>query len=335
MIIGVGISGGVDSAASALLLKRAGHQVLGYTLRMTDADCKRARQVAVKLDVPLREIDARKQFSSKILDYFAGEYAKGRTPSPCVMCNRIFKFGFLLNAMLADGCDCMATGHYARIENGRLLRGVDKNKDQSYFLAQVPKDVFTLVKFPLGGMLKTDVKQLVYGEYIVSPEEGESQDLCFVGEGDVFGIVAQRYPELLKEGDIVSMDGHVLGRHKGAFAHTIGQRRGLGLGGGPWFVVKVDIEENKVVVGQQKDLCCRRVLLSNMNWMHGKPASEMKVEVQLRYLMRPRMASLLPKDEDCAELLFEEDAPLAPAGQLAVAYVGDEVMASGWIENAT
>ena len=334
MIIGVGISGGVDSAASALLLKRAGHQVLGYTLRMTDADCTRARQVAVKLDVPLREIDARKQFSSQILDYFACEYAKGRTPSPCVICNRIFKFGFLLDEMLADGCDCMATGHYARIENGRLLRGVDKNKDQSYFLAQVPKDVFTRIKFPLGGMLKADVKKLVYGENLVSPEEGESQDLCFVGEGDVFGIVAQRHPELLKEGDIVSMDGHVLGRHKGAFSHTIGQRRGLGLSGGPWFVVKVDIDGNRVVVGQQKDLCCRRVLLSNMNWMHGKPGSEMKVEVQLRYLMRPRMASLLPKDEDCAELLFEEDAPLAPAGQLAVAYVGDEVMASGWIENA-
>ncbi len=331
MIVGVGISGGVDSATTALLLKRAGHQVRGYTLRMTGADCHKARQVASRLDIPLFELDIQQQFDRMVLDYFAAEYACGRTPSPCVKCNRLFKFGFLLDAMRADGCDCIATGHYARIEDGCLKRGIDSSKDQSYFLAQVPSNVFPYIMFPLGNMLKSHVKQIVYEEGIVSPEEGESQDLCFVSDGNVFSIVTQRRPELLKDGDIVTMDGKVLGRHRGAFAHTIGQRRGLGLGGGPWFVVKVDIAENKVIVGRQEDLNCRHVHLSGMNWLREMPASTVRVEAQLRYLMKPRKAMLAPAGDNEAELIFEEDAPLAPEGQLAVAYDGDSVVASGWI----
>jgi tRNA-specific 2-thiouridylase len=185
--------------------------------------------------------------------------------------------------------------------------------------------------FPLGNMLKSHDKQIVYEEGIVSPEEGESQDLCFVSDGNVFSIVTQRRPELLKDGDIVTMDGKVLGRHRGAFAHTIGQRRGLGLGGGPWFVVKVDIAENKVIVGRQEDLNCRHVHLSGMNWLREMPASTVRVEAQLRYLMKPRKAMLAPAGDNEAELIFEEDAPLAPEGQLAVAYDGDSVVASGWI----
>ncbi len=333
MKVGIGISGGIDSTAAALLLQKAGYQLAAYTMRNTEASVSRAEQVAARLNIPLTVLDLRSEFHELIVKYFGDEYAAGRTPSPCVLCNRLIKFGLLKRMAMEDGCDRFATGHYALLENGSLFRGKDASKDQSYFLAQVPAEEFRNVMFPLGEMLKTSVRELVCSRGLLPPDCGESQDLCFVDTGDFTPIVLDMHPELDVPGEIVTGDGRVLGHHKGAFSHTVGQRRGLGLGGGPWFVLGVDIPERRVKVGRQEDMFCREVELSGVNWMEEKTSSGIRVQVQLRYLMRPRDAELVPCEDGRARIVFDEKAPLAPSGQQAVAYCGDKVVAGGWIEN--
>lgn len=332
MIVGVGISGGVDSTAAAYLLKQAGYDVRGYTMLISDSDTTRAQEAAERLQIPLHTIDLRDQFERLIVDYFTQEYRSGKTPSPCVRCNRLFKFGLLRDFILNDGCDAMATGHYAQVINGSLHRGADPQKDQSYFLSQVPLQIFDNVIFPLGDRIKADVKELMLNLNLVPPSLGESQDLCFVNADGFDKIVLSKFPELAKRGDIVTKDGKVLGQHSGAFAYTIGQRRGLGLGGGPWFVIGVDVLHNKVTVGRQEDLYCDKVHLTHMNWLTDVPVEKMHVQAQLRYLMRPRDAVLIPTNKaQEADLIFDEPAPLVPAGQLGAAYLGTQVVASGWI----
>ena len=333
MKIGVAISGGVDSALTAFLLKETGAEVIGYTMLLTDGgDTERAASVAEKLNIRHVVVDLRERFERDVLSYFASEYAAGRTPSPCCRCNPLIKFGALWERMAADGCEKMATGHYARIvqNDGRfeLRKAVDLTKDQSYFLSRLTQNELSRVCFPLGDMHKSDVKARAEELGLVPQEQRESQDLCFVSNGGHAEFVLARFPELKRRGDIVDTSGKKLGEHDGAFQYTIGQRRGLGLGGGPWFVTEVDVPQNRVVIGHADDMKCRSVKVRNLNWLGDNSGA---LEVRLRYQMKPLAATITQIDDVFWNIVFSADAPRVPAGQLAVAYNGDTVIASGWI----
>ena len=339
MRIGIGISGGVDSAVSASRLLAQGHEVVGFTMVLcpsshTDETVEKAAQVAKKLGIEHVVLDFSTSFQQEILDYFVGEYAIGHTPSPCVRCNRRIKFGIMQKAILDHGCDRMATGHYARLAqsgNGiQLLRGVDPIKDQSYFLAQLTQEQLSKAYFPLGDSLKAEVKAEGASLGLVPQSQSESQDLCFLPNGEFASFVAKARPDLVKPGWIIDTQGKRLGQHTGAFQYTIGQRRGLGLGGGPWFVVAIDMQANTVTIGHQEELFCHEIAIDGLNWL-VPPQEELPVQVQLRYRMRPVNAILTTTGPSTATLAFSEGAPLAPSGQLAVAYQGNQVLASGWI----
>jgi len=332
--VGIGMSGGTDSTAAAMLLLEAGYDVVGYTMLTTDdseAVVAKAAAVAAKLGIEHRTIDLRDSFKCNVLDALVEGYANGLTPSPCVVCNRKLKFGALRERMLADGCDFAATGHYAQLtrdETGhiQLRRGIDKTKDQSYFLAQLTSKQLETVIFPLGDRLKGELKEKVKSLGLVPKEETESQDLCFVPNGGIGDFVAEHRPALRHDGWIVDPTGRRLGRHDGAFQYTPGQRRGLGLGGGPWFVIRTDMMTNTVVVGHREELGVMTLHVNGMNWLI-EPQWPVTCVAQVRYLMKPREA-LVYTD---GTVTFTEPLEAAPPGQLCVFYDGDIVLGSGWI----
>ena len=337
MKVGIGISGGVDSAVAAARLIEQGNQVVGFTMLVCpsgEASLEKAATVAKKLGIRHVVLDFTAGFQKEILDYFVAEYANGHTPSPCVRCNQRIKFGLLLQAILKEGCDCMATGHYARIahegEAIRLLRGCDPVKDQSYFLAQLTREQLSKACFPLGELQKSEVKERGEALGLVAKSQAESQDLCFLPNGEFAEFVSRARPDLVRPGWIVDAEGRRLGRHTGAFQYTIGQRRGLGLGGGPWFVIRVDMETNEVVIAHEEELTCQTIPIGGLNWL-STPEDALQCQVQLRYRMRPVQATLAQNADGSAALSFPNGAPLAPPGQLAVAYNGPQVLASGWI----
>lgn len=339
-LIGVGLSGGTDSTCALLELREAGYAPVAYTM-ITGEDgdqqiLNAAKAVAKKLDVKHKIVDVKSCFDDKVLQYFRTTYASGKTPSPCVACNRFVKFGALMESILADGCEFMATGHYARLQRTdsgmSLLRALDSRKDQSYFLSQVDRASFNRVLFPLGELLKTDVAQRVKELGIVPKAEKESQDLCFLPDGRYDLYLEKFYPDLSKEGWIVDSFGKQLGRHMGAFRYTPGQRRGLGLGGGPWFVIRTDIVKNQVVVGHQDELSISTINLSGLNWL-TTPVQTLSCRVQIRYLMKPRAATLFANESGCGQLVFDDPIESAPPGQLAVGYDDQQVLFSAWIEN--
>jgi len=347
-IVGIGMSGGTDSSLSAYLLAEQGCEVRGFTLRMwhepstkfSDAHVERARGVAAKLGIAHRVVDIGPEFLARIVAPFVAEYAHGRTPSPCVCCNMQVKFGLMLDLAREDGCSALATGHYVRTftkPSGRigLHRGVDGTKDQSYFLAGLTQDQLAHARFPLGEMEKKVVKAKAAELGLVPPSQGESQDLCFVPDGDCAAFLARQRPDLGRPGRIVSLEGEDLGTHDGAFHYTIGQRRGLGLSGGPWYVVRTDVARNLVVVGQRSDLMAQEVRLSGFNWVGVAPVQELRVVAQLRYNMRPVPAQLRMTGETTAVLDFAEPVSAVTPGQFAVAYLDDEVAGGGWIEEGS
>lgn len=332
--VGIGMSGGTDSTAAAMLLLEAGYDVVGYTMLTTDeseAVVAKAAAVAAKLGIEHRTIDLRDSFKCSVLDALVEGYANGLTPSPCVVCNRKLKFGALRERMLADGCNFAATGHYARLtrdETGhiQLRRGIDKTKDQSYFLAQLTSEQLETVIFPLGDRLKGELKEKVKSLGLVPKEEAESQDLCFVPNGGIGNFVAEHRPALRHDGWIVDPTGRRLGRHDGTFQYTPGQRRGLGLGGGPWFVIRTDMTTNTVVVGHREELGVTTLRVNCMNWLI-EPQWPVTCVAQVRYLMKPREATVHPD----GTVIFTEPLEAAPPGQLCVFYDGDIVLGSGWI----
>jgi tRNA-specific 2-thiouridylase len=345
--IAVGMSGGVDSSVAALLLKKQGHNVVGLTAHMwregsrccSREDIRRAERVCAKLGIPHYVVDLCGEFEELIVDPFVDEYAAGRTPSPCPLCNSRLKFGLLLKKALDVGATHVATGHYARVATSddgpcRLLKGKDEAKDQSYFLFTLSQEQLSKCVFPLGEMTKNHVTELAREQCVPVREDGESQDLCFVGKRDYVAFVEDRRPELRHEGDLVDTSGKKLGTHQGIHRFTIGQRRALGVAvGEPMYVVRIDAAANTVVLGTREETVRESFVASGVNWIVGEPAEkELKLHVRIRYNHAGAPARVTALGADRVEVQFDSPEFAVTPGQCAVFYQDDEVVGGGWIE---
>lgn len=356
--VAVGLSGGVDSAVAAFLLKEQGYRVIGITMKIWDnsfeiredarhacfgpgeeEDVEHARQVCACLDIPYHVFDLSGQYRNTVIDYFTAEYRAGRTPNPCVKCNDRMKFGFLLEAAreAGHGFDYFATGHYARI--GRtdagacvLMRGVDPLKDQSYFLSGLKREILPGLLFPLGELCKDEVRSIARRAALPVAELPESQD--FIAGGDYAPLFCCND---IRPGAITDTDGNVLGEHAGIINYTIGQRRGLGIGGSPEprYVVAIDAGANRVVVGGKDDLLARGLVARGINLLAGDalPSSE-RVTAKIRQNHPGVPASVEPAGEDSLRVLFETPQASVTPGQSVVLYDGDVVLCGGIIESA-
>ncbi|MEX2617688.1 MAG: tRNA 2-thiouridine(34) synthase MnmA [Alphaproteobacteria bacterium] len=352
----VAMSGGVDSSVAAALMAEAGYEVIGVTLQLYDhgaavarkgaccagQDIHDARNVADRIGIPHYVLDYESRFREAVIDEFADSYLRGETPIPCVRCNQTVKFQDLLATARDLGADALATGHYVRRAAGpggpALLRAVDADRDQSYFLFATTRGQLDYLRFPLGAMEKPETR--VHAERFGLPvaDKPDSQDICFVPEGNYARIVERLRPEAHAPGEIVDRAGNVLGRHEGIINFTIGQRRGLGLGGrlegeDLLYVVRLDPERRRVIVGPRTALGVDRLLLGTVNWIGdgAQPPDDMACSVKLRSTMAPVAARLQTgADGNTVVRLDEPQFGISP-GQACVFYDGDRVLGGGWI----
>lgn len=350
MKVAVGMSGGVDSSVTAALLQREGHEVTGIFMRLgvgsgdgaerrccSLEDGRDAERVARKLGIRFYDLDYRAAFRDSVIRGFVEGYLRGETPNPCATCNRDVKFGVLLKQAMDLGCDALATGHYARIVEGPkgplMARGLDPLKDQSYFLFPISRENLGRIRFPLGGLTKKEVRQIAHELDLPTKKKSESMDICFVGQSDYADVLERERPGSLKPGEILHTDGRRLGRHEGQARHTIGQRRGLGIGGGdPLFVVGKDPAANTVTVGPRETLLTRRLSFRVHAW-HSRPDPGDRVGVQIRY-NAPALEAVIEDpgtDGSTAVLKFTSPEERTSPGQAAVVYDGDTVLGGGWI----
>lgn len=338
------MSGGVDSSVAAALLAEQGHEVVGLTAHLWREgsrccsldDARRARQIADFLDIPHYLVNALGFFGERIVAPFVQEYAEGRTPSPCVRCNEVVKFGLLLREALALGCTHLATGHYARAarrEDGwHLSRGRDRQKDQSYFLHRLDASQLARVLFPLGDMMKSEVTALAKEKKLPVAFTSESQDLCFVTTDGYAEFIEKRRPHLHQPGPIVDTGGRVLGRHDGFYHFTVGQREGLGIASPARLYVKeLRADTNTVVVAALEETLKPGCRVENAHWIRPAPAGALECGVQLRYRHAGARATVRPTGDGGAQVDFAEPQFAVTPGQAAVFYDGDDVLGGGWI----
>lgn len=353
----VAMSGGVDSSVVASLLHEEGYDVIGVTLQLYDhglalekkgaccagQDIYDAQMVAEARGFPHYVLNYENKFSDAVMEDFADSYLRGETPIPCVRCNQTVKFRDLLAVAKDLNADCMATGHYIRrmMVDGRaeLHRAVDPTKDQSYFLFATTQEQLDFLRFPLGGWGKDVTRDHARRFGLVTAEKPDSQDICFVPNGDYKKVVKKLRPEADQPGDIVHIDGRVLGRHDGVVGYTVGQRKGIGVGGGhtennaPLYVIRVDAEKAQVIVGPREALACATVNLKDCNWLHDQTGG-MDVTVKLRSVAQPLPARLTLGEGGKAALTLETPQFGISPGQAAVCYADDRVLGGGWIASA-
>ncbi len=348
------MSGGVDSSVAAALLKEQGHRVIGVTMK-TFCYSERpghgktccgldgimdARRVADRLDIPHYVFDVEPEFTRDVIDDFVSEYARGRTPNPCVRCNGNTKFRDLMRRGETLGCDAIATGHYARVgtgENGNpvLLRGRDGHKDQSYFLWALPRELLPKLLFPLGELTKPEVRDKARELGLATAEKPESMEICFVPGGDYTEVLEQRLGPghaALSPGRLVTTDGETVGSHNGYARYTVGQRKGLGGGNGRrLYVLGTRPQTREVVVGNARELGRDRVEIGELNWLSRAPAVGERVRVQLRHRAKAVEARPSTVEQDRLVLGFEQAQGAVSPGQSAVVFRGDEVLGGGRI----
>ncbi len=330
-----GMSGGVDSGVSAALLLAQGYEVIGVTLKLWGDVTEEAQNIATQLGIPYYVVDSSSKFKKKVVNCFIKEYSKGRTPNTCVQCNENIKFEALLEKASELGAELIATGHYARIEsNGKsfvLKKGKDANKEQSYFLARLSQKVLSKTLLPIGDYTKTKVKEMAKDMGFIT--KSESQEICFIKNDNYREFLCDEIPE--KEGAIVDKNGEVLGKHKGFWGYTIGQRRGIGTPRDkPFYVTHINADENKIVVGDEEDLYSDNLIIDNLSWMSDfmtETTHESSIQVKIRYRHKPAWANITFQDKD-AIVKFKEPQRAITPGQLAVFYQEEAVIGSGWIK---
>lgn len=345
----VGMSGGVDSSVAALLLCAAGYEVAGITMRLkprallTDAQAAAmerevadAAAVCAKLGIPHFAPDFSETFSAQVIDAFVESYKHGETPNPCFRCNQRIKFGVLLDWALAHGFDKIATGHYAEIveENGRtLLKRAQDRKDQSYFLSGLTPAQLSRTLLPLNRMGKAEARALAQEHGLPVAQKPDSQEICFVPDNDYAAFLEKFGGDLPGEGDFIAPDGTVLGRHKGIYRYTVGQRKGLGIAlGAPRFVTEIDAARNTVTLGCDADRYTSLVRLRELNWIAVDAVEQpLWVEAKIRYAAQADRAWLTPTGGGTAQLQFETPQRAVTPGQVAALYQGDYVLGSGII----
>ncbi len=349
----VAMSGGVDSATTAALFVEAGCEVVGVTLQLYDhgaalakkgaccagQDIYDAGRVAERLGIPHYVLDYESRFRAEVIDNFADAYARGETPIPCVTCNQTVKFRDLLATAKELGADALATGHYARRVVGaagpELHRAADDGRDQSYFLFATTRAQLAFLRFPLGELSKDETRALARRFALPVASKPDSQDICFVPTGSYGDLVAKLRPEAIEKGTIVAQDGTVLGEHDGIIHFTVGQRKGLGIANAePLYVLRLEPETRRVVVGPRAALGERRVRLRGVNWLGPQPEQALRVSVKLRSAQPPVPATVTLDDAGGGEVMLDEPALGVAPGQACALYDGARVLGGGWIKRA-
>ena len=366
MKIAVAMSGGVDSSAAAAMLKAVGHELVGFTMQLWNQrrglsvgadgeplpsrccsldDVYDARRVAEGLGFPFYVLNLERDFERDVVEPFVQSYLEGETPIPCVACNSRLKFASLDRMALSVGCEKVATGHYARVryDEGkgryRLLRGLDARKDQTYFLWELTQEQLSRSLFPLGEMTKEEVREVARRHGLYVAEKKESQEICFVPDGDYAGFIDRyleaegREAERPARGEIVDTAGQVVGEHEGVHRFTVGQRRGLGVSRPlPLYVVRVEPESNRVVVGQDEELLSSEFTAAGVNWVaFDEPDAPFAADVRVRYRHTEAPATITPLEGGRARIRFDEPQRAITPGQATVFYRGEEVLGGGWI----
>lgn len=348
----VGMSGGVDSAACVLLLQRQGYDVSGVTLRLhhykdrpgtcgSADDLEEAARAAAQMGISHDVLDLCGIFRREVMEHFVSEYCAGRTPNPCLDCNRALKFGAMLDWALDRGFDYVSTGHYARVgldaASGRplLLRGVDAHKDQSYVLYQLTQHQLAHLLLPVGAYHKSEIRALAAEAGLINAQKPDSQDICFVPDGDYVRFLHEFGGVEPTPGDFVDASGHILGRHRGLVAYTTGQRKGLGVSADrPLYVLSKDAAHNTVLLGDDAELFSSALLASRVNWIIAPPSAPLCVTAKTRYSQRECAATVFPQDGGRVRVTFDEPQRAITAGQAVVFYCGDVVAGGATIETA-
>lgn len=348
----VALSGGVDSAVAAALLLEQGYDVTGVFLdtqiatvgeKSHESDvspAEQARRIGDHLGIPVEIVRAGGDFEREVLRPFAAEYVRARTPNPCVLCNRVFKFRHLLERANDCGAGWIATGHYARVQSRdgmpTLLRGRHVEKDQSYYIHRIGVETLARLMLPLGELDKQRVRTMADARGLPVLDRPESQDVCFANQGSYVAWVARFFPDALKPGDVLDIEGNVIGRHEGLAHYTIGQRKGLGIAmGRPVYVADLDVDANTVTLGPRETLLKRRLSAGDLTWLIKPPGRVFRARAQVRYRHRAADAEVRLIGDDGIEVVFDEPQWAITPGQAVVVYDGDAVLGGGWIDTAT
>jgi tRNA-uridine 2-sulfurtransferase len=340
MRIAVALSGGMDSTAAALLLKRQGHDVVGLHMLLhakSESTLLAAQKAAQELGIPIYAVDLSNQFSEFVVSPFVEQYSKGLTPSPCPLCNRIIKMGMLFDHARQFGCERLATGHYAKIirsSNGpMLLRGEDSIKDQSYFLFNLTEAMLDRTLFPLGRFTKTQIRKFLEDESISVAQSEESQELCFI-PGDNYREFLKKKNVFPEPGHIVDSQGKILGEHQGITNFTVGQRRGLGIcAPRPLYVIRIDAVANTVIVGFREETLRKSLRISRVNLFPSyRSSNRTEFQIKVRSTSKPVSCSVTAESGNCLDLELKEPQAGVAAGQAGVLYSGNQVIGGGWIE---
>jgi tRNA-specific 2-thiouridylase len=339
----VGMSGGVDSSLTAALLIEQGYAVIGVYMKNWSEpiagvehcpwvkDQFDARQVAHQLGIPFFTVNFEELYKKQVIDSFFADYSRGRTPNPDVLCNKFIKFEAFYSYARSLGADFIATGHYAQVKDGQILKGLDTNKDQTYFLWAIDKQVLPRILFPLGGMNKSEVRKQAEARGLATAKKRDSQGICFIGQADVHDFIAQELKP--KEGNIISSTGEILGTHTGAWFYTLGQRHGLqnlnwpdSCHRPPLYVIATDIRANTVTVGEEKALYNNTLKAESPSWLGDEPKADAKLQAKIRYGQTPAECAIVETSADGLTVRFDQPQRAITPGQSLVLYDGDRLV---------